>query len=289
MKIRQSVPFWFTLPAVIVYTALLIAPIFIALGVSFTQWNGITPARFVGFNNFIRLFSDKRLGSAVLNTLAISAVYIIAVNALGLAFALLINKQGRLSNGFRAAFFCPYVLSSVAVSFIWRNIFSYSGLINSFLSAIGLDALVGNYLGVKESALMCIAIVEIWRGIGFYMVIYLAALQIVPVELYEACTIDGGNARHKFFSVTLPMIIPGVSVAVVMSIINILRLYDSVKIMTDGGPGYDTETIVYNIVAQGFTNMNVGYSSAIAVVLFIVIAGITIALTRLSSSLEVEA
>jgi ABC-type sugar transport system permease subunit len=123
---------------------------------------------------------------------------------------------------------------------------------------------------------------------GYYIVLYLAALQTVPAELYEACTVDGGNRWQKFKSVTLPLIVPGATVSVLMSVINILRIYDTVKVLTDGGPGYDTETVVYNIVAQGFSNNLLGYSSAIAVILFLTIGTITVVVMQTSSFLDAE-
>jgi ABC-type sugar transport system permease subunit len=285
---RKKVPVLFALPAWIIYTTLLVIPIFMALFISFTRWNGFSAMRFIGFENYIRVFTDKRLANAVSNTLVISLVFVVSVNVLGLFFALFLNNPGPRSNVLRAAFFCPFILSSVAISFVWKSILSYTGVFNSILISLGFQDSIGNYFGTQSSALVCICIVEIWRSMGYHMVLYLAALQTVPAELYEACTVDGGNQWQKFKSVTLPMIVPGATVSVLMSIINILRIYDTVKVLTDGGPGYDTETVVYNIVAQGFSNSLLGYSSAIAVILFLVIGGITVAVMQTSSFLEVE-
>jgi ABC-type sugar transport system permease subunit len=285
---NKKVSILFALPAGLIYTALLVIPIILALFISFTKWNGFSAIQFIGLDNYSRVFSDKRLGGAIINTLVISLVFVTAVNVLGLLFALAVNRPGSRSNFFRAAFFCPFVLSSVAVSFVWKSILSYTGVLNTVLQSVGLEGMIGNYFGSRNSALICICVVEIWRGLGYYMVIYLAALQTVPAELYEACTVDGGSAWQKFTSVTLPMIIPGATVSILMSVINILRVYDTVKVLTDGGPGYDTETVVYNIVAQGFSNNLLGYSSAIAVVLFLVIGGITVGITQVSNALEAE-
>lgn len=277
----------FAAPAFVIYTVLLVIPIIMALGLSFVKWDGISEMSFAGLNNYKMMFSDKRIGNAAANTAIITVVVVVVVNVLGLLLALLLNKTGTRTSIFRTIFFIPYVLSSVAISFVWKSILSYSGVLNSILQSVGLDALVGNFLGTRSSALVCVCIVEIWRTLGFHMVLYLAALQTVPQELYEACTVDGGNAWHKFRSITLPMIVPGATVSVLMSIINELRVYDIVKVMTDGGPGYDTDTIVYNIVANGFSRNLMGYSSAIAVVLFLVIGVISVYLRKLSSKLEV--
>lgn len=278
----------FVMPAFIIYTGLLVIPIAMAFYFSFFKWNGFNEMDFLGIKNYLSVFQDARLGNAVQNTLIISVVVILVVNVLGLGLAMLVNKASKKSNFFRTVFFVPFVLSTVAVSFVWKSIFSYNGVLNGMLTELGLDSLVGNWLGQKGTAIVCIIVVEIWRTLGYHMMLYLAALQTVPGELYEACTVDGGNRWNKFRNVTLPLIVPGMSVSILMSIINELRMYDVVKIMTDGGPGYDTETIVYNIVSQGFANSMVGYSSAISVVLFIAIGAISIFVVTALGKKEVE-
>lgn len=266
---------------------LLVIPIIIALGLSFTKWDGIGPVRFAGFNNYSLMLKDVRLRTAMVNTLIITAVVVIVDNVLGLFLAVLLNKTGARTSFFRTAFFVPFVLSSVAISFVWKSVLSYTGVLNSILTSLGLETLVGNYIGSRGPALVSICCIEIWRTLGFHMVLYLAALQTVPRDLYEACTVDGGNAWNKFRYITLPMIVPGATVSVLMSVINELRIYDIIKVMTDGGPGYDTETIVYNIVSKGFSSNMMGYSSAIAVVLFIFIGGLSVWINSRSKKLEV--
>lgn len=285
---RYKVPFTFALPALVVYTILLVVPIIMALGISFFKWNGINEMTFIGLKNYINLLGDKRLGDSVGNTLILAGVVIVLVNVLGLSLAMLVNKASKTNNFFRAVFFIPFVLSCVAISFVWKSIVAYNGVLNSTLITLGMESLVGNWLGKKTLAMICIIVVEVWRNTGYHMMLYLAALQAVPAELYEACTVDGGSKWDKFRNVTLPLIVPGMSVSILMSIINELKIYDVVKVMTDGGPGYDTETIVYNIVAQGFSNNLVGYSSAISVVLFVAIGLISVAIVFGMSKKEVE-
>ncbi len=287
---KNSVSFWFSVPALTVYTLLLIIPILIAFGLSLTKWNGmaVSEPSFIGIDNYIQMFSDHRLGEAVIVTLKISAIVVVAVNVLGLTLAMMLNNAGRTTNLYRGIFFTPYVLSTVAISFIWLSILSYTGVLNSMLDAVGLGSIVDDYIGNTHNALVSICVVEIWRTLGFHMVIYLAALQTVPQELYEACTVDGGSKWDKFRYVTLPLIVPGITISVLMSIINELRMYDIVKVLTDGGPGYSTETITYNIITQAFGNNLVGYSSAMAVFLFALIATITITTLKATNKLEVE-
>jgi ABC-type sugar transport system permease subunit len=280
----------FLCPALLVYTALLIIPILFAFMLSFTDWNGFiqSPLRFVGLKNYIKLFHDFRLANAIGVTLRITLVVVVSVNVLGLFLAILLNQSGKLTNLFRGIFFLPFVLSTVAISFIWMSILSYTGVLNSILSAVGMQSLVGNFLGNTSNAINSICVIEIWRMTGFHMVIYLAALQTVPSDIYEASTIDGANGIQKFFYVTLPNIVPGITISVLMSIINELRQYDIVKVITDGGPGYSTETITYNILTQAFGNNKTGYSSAIAVFLFVMIATIAVIQINVSNKLEVK-
>lgn len=285
---KNRISFAFAAPAFIIYTGLLIIPIIMAFYFSMFKWNGFNEMEFIGIKNYMDVFRDARLGNAVQNTLIIAVVVILIVNALGLGLAMLVNKATKKSNFFRMIFFIPFVLSTVAISFVWKSILSYNGVFNGLLESLGQSELIGNWLGEKGPAIVCIIIVEIWRTLGYHMMLYLAALQTVPGELYEACTVDGGNRWNKFTNVTLPLIVPGMSVSILMSIINELRMYDVVKIMTDGGPGYDTETIVYNIVSQGFSNSMVGYSSAISVVLFVAIGAISIFVVTAMSKKEVE-
>jgi len=285
---HNKVPKWFLAPAWLVYTIMLVIPIILAFGMSFTKWNGIGKMKFVGLKNYGMMFKDARIGNATVNTLVITLAVVIVVNVLGLLFAMMLNKTSKRTSIFRTIFFLPFILSGVAISFVWKSILSYTGVLNSILVSLGLDSWVVNVFAEKKSAIIAIIVVEIWRTLGYHMVLYLAALQTVPAELYEAGTVDGCTRWDKFKSITLPMIVPGATVSILMSIINELRVYDIVKVMTDGGPGYDTETIVYNIVANGFNKGIMGYASAIAVVLFVVIGAISVVSMKLSNKLEVQ-
>lgn len=285
MKKRSKL---FTVPAFIIYTVLMIIPIIGAFGLSFTDWNGISADYdFVGIQNYLSMLSDARLGNAVAVTLKITVTVVLVVNILGLFIAILLSQAGKLTNIFRSVFFLPYVLSTVAISFIWLAILSYTGVLNSLLEIVGLGDLVNDYIGNAPNAIKSICIIEIWRTLGFHMVLYLASIQTVPRDLYEACIVDGGSKWQQFRYVTLPMIVPGITISVIMSIMTEMKQYDIVKVITNGGPGYSTETITYNIVTQAFGNNMLGYSSAIAVFLFVIIAAISVLQIQLSKKLEV--
>lgn len=285
MKKRSKL---FIVPAFIIYTVLMIIPIIGAFGLSFTDWNGISADYdFVGIQNYLSMLSDDRLRNAVTVTLKITVTVVLVVNILGLFIAILLSQAGKLTNIFRSVFFLPYVLSTVAISFIWLAILSYTGVLNSLLEIVGLGDLVNDYIGNAPNAIKSICIIEIWRTLGFHMVLYLASIQTVPRDLYEACIVDGGSKWQQFRYVTLPMIVPGITISVIMSIMTEMKQYDIVKVITNGGPGYSTETITYNIVTQAFGNNMLGYSSAIAVFLFVIIAAISVLQIQLSKKLEV--
>ncbi len=278
----------FLLPAFVIYTVLLILPILGAFYLSFTDWNGISPGyHIVGLKNYMDMLRDMRLRNAIGITLAITLTVSISVNVLGLFIASLVNQAGKWVNAIRSVFFLPYVISTVAISFIWLSILSYTGVLNRILEMAGLGNLAADYIGNASNAVKSICVIEIWRTLGFHMVLYLASIQTVPEELYEACTMDGGNRWQKFRYVTLPMIVPGITISVIMSIMTEMKQYDIVKVITNGGPGYSTETITFNIVTQAFGNNMLGYSSAIAVFLFVVIAAITILQLKVRSRMEV--
>lgn len=271
----------FAIPSAIVYIALLVVPILIALALSFVDWNGIGAMTFVGFENFTKIFKDRIFSTAVSNTVIITVVQTLLCNVLGLAMAVLVNRTDRLTAGFRALYFIPYVLGGVAIAFVWKVIFSYNGVLNLILGAVGLDHLIRAFTATRTGALVCIIVVGTWSSLGYYMMIYLAALQSVPQELYEAATVDGASGWKRFRHITLPLITFGTMVSVLMSLINGLKAYDLVKVMTDGGPGNLTETIVYSIVRYGFSNNKMGYASALAVVLFIAISAFSLIVLRL--------
>ena len=278
----------FVLPAFVIYTFLMIIPIIGAFHLSLTDWNGISQAdHVVGIKNYIALVSDARLRNAIMVTLKITLTVSISVNVLGLFVACLLNRAGKMINALRSIFFLPYVISTVAISFIWLSILSYTGVLNTILNALGMGSVIADYVGNAKNAIRSICVIEIWRTLGFHMVLYLASIQTVPEELYEACTMDGGTGWQKFRFVTLPMIVPGITISVIMSIMTEMKQYDVVKVITNGGPGYSTETVTYNIVTQAFGNNMLGYSSAIAVFLFAIIAVITIIQLRVSKKMEV--
>lgn len=277
----------FALPALVIYTALMIIPMLIVFFFSFTNYDGMTLSfRFTGLENFIELLSDERFINSAKMTLIITVVVVIVVNLLGLVLAILLDKAKSLTNLFRSIFFIPVLMSSVAISFAWNALLSYTGVINTVIAQFGFEP--QDFFGLKSNAIACIIVVEIWRNLGFYMVIYLAHLQTVPKDLYEACTIDGGNSWNKFRNVTIPMIVPGITICTLLSVMNGFKLFDTPMILTAGGPGFDTETIVLTVFKRAFGSNEIGYGSAMSLILFITIILISLIQLKISNKAEVE-
>lgn len=281
---------WFSAPALVIYSLLFALPVLIAFALSLTNWNGLSftsgKFQFIGLENYQRILSDRDLISSLVVTLKITLIVSISVNIGGLCVALILSNTGKLTSVVRSVFFIPYVMSTVAISFIWMAILSYNGLLNNLLEIFGWDK--QSLFSKGSSALMCICLIEIWRTLGFYMVLYIAALQGVPTELQEACLLDGGGKSALFWHVRLPLIAPQLITGVLMSITTEMRLYDLVLILTNGGPGVATRTIAYSIVVQGFTNWRMGYAGAIAVVLSLIIVIVSACLRKAQKAVEVD-
>jgi multiple sugar transport system permease protein len=209
-------------------------------------------------------------------------------NVLGLLVALMLNRPLRLYYALRTLFFIPQVLSAVIISFVWSIILTQDGILNTVLRDAGLGGWARPWLGLPTHALWSIVAVVSWQWLGFSVVIYLAALQSIPVELYEAARMEGATAFQQFATVTLPLLGPGVTVNVVLTMISVFKLYDHVAVLTAGGPAGTTETLSYNIIKVGFTDNQAGYGSAMAVGLFTIIGLIAVVLVTLLRRREVE-
>jgi len=280
----------FAAPALLVYTLLFVLPMLIALLASTTNWSGLAinleKLRFVGLQNFSRMLKDRALLESVRTTFIITFVVGVISNVGGLFLAVILTKKIRLNNTIRCIFFIPYILSSVSIAFIWMAILSYNGLLNSLLEILGFAKL--NIFQSATASTVAICIVEIWRTMGFYMVLYIAALQSVPQDLSEAAYIDGANGWQTFRMIKLPMIAQQLVIGFIMSLTTELRLYDLVKILTNGGPGTSTRTIAYTIVTQGFNNQRMGYAGAIAFALSAIIILLTVISRVIQNKLEVK-
>ncbi|WP_391574326.1 carbohydrate ABC transporter permease [Cohnella sp.] len=276
MASKKGSAYWFILPALIVYVVLTLLPSFYTLVYSLTNYDGIlklSQLRFVGLDNYIYLLTqDKQMGQAILNTLVWLVFQLLLGNGLAFLFALLLNQKIRGTNLFRAVIFLPVVISSVAVSFVWGYILDPQvGDLNKFLQAAGLGEWTRNWLGDSSTALISIILVDIWKSVGFNMVILLAGLQTIPSDVYEAGKIDGAGPWRAFTRITFPLMIPVLGMVTILTVNGTLRTFDMVYILTGGGPGYATEVLMTRIFSEAFTANRMGYASSLAVLLFVVL------------------
>ncbi|SEO63627.1 raffinose/stachyose/melibiose transport system permease protein [Amphibacillus marinus] len=285
----RSYAFYFILPSLLLYLTFVFFPTIRSIPLSFTNWDGLSDPRFIGLSNFEQIFTSQRVRNALTNTLLLTVSLVILENIVALALALIVDNVFKMKNMFRVAFYLPVLISGIVMGFIWRIIYNYNfGVINQFLERINLDWLKFDWLGDPDLALFSIVIATVWKSSGYFMIIYLAALQGVPQDLYEAARIDGANRIQQFRKITWPLLASSVTVCVILSTINSLKVFDQIAIMTDGGPGFSTETLTYIIFKVAFAEGRPGYGTALALVLFIIIMLITIVQVRVMRKREVQ-
>jgi raffinose/stachyose/melibiose transport system permease protein len=273
------VPWLLALPALIALFAFHFVPIGFGAYYAFTDWNGLTHAHWVGLANFRAIARDAEARGALWHTLELAACFVVAVNAIGLALALGLNRAVKTRHLLRSLFFLPVALSPLAISYIWLWIFDYNGALNRVLVDVGLGSLRRTWLFDPRTALWSILVVMIWQYSGLAMVLYLAGLQAIPDDLYEATLVDGAGLRLRLRRVVLPLLAPAITVSVTITLIIGLRVFDQIIALTDGGPVGATETLGTQIYQQTFSLLRFGYGAAFALILTALIA--VLALTQL--------
>lgn len=261
-------------PAIVLLTLFLIIPVMLAFGLSFTNARLISPnpPRLVGFDNFARAFEDPVFLQSLWNTFAFALVIVPVQSAFGLLLAILVNQRLRGVFLYRVVFFIPVVTSIVVVSILWKLMYRQDGLINSFIDAITFGAWNGvDWLGDQSTALPAIMVLSIWQAVGFHMVIWLAGLQTIPEELYEAARMDGANTWRQFTNVTWPGLRPTMIFVLITITIDALRLFVQIDVMTQGGPINATTTLVYHAVRVGYRQQEVGYGATISLIFFVLV------------------
>lgn len=272
----------FSTPAIVLLIVFLIIPFIWAIWMSFTNMrlipNPNVPTRFIGLQNYIRLFSDEVFFRGLLNNFYFVIVVVPLQTAFALALAMLINQEIRGVNLFRTIYFSPVVTSMTVISIVWTLLYNPGeGLINAFLQAISFGAL-GPYDWLKSTQLAfpAIMLMSIWQGVGFQMVIFLAGLQEIPTSLYEAAEVDGANAWQKFINITIPQLHNTLIFVMISTTILAFKLFDQVKVMTNGGPQNSTMTTMLYAIQQGWAELRIGYASAITVIFFTIVLVISI-------------
>jgi multiple sugar transport system permease protein len=266
----------FIAPALIGFVCFVLGPLVAAFVISLTRYDILTPPRFVGLDNYRRMLGDDRLLRSYLNTLVYVVAAVVLMNLLALVLAVLLNRPlpKPVTYVLRSAYFFPSLVGLVYVSTIWQAFFQKNtGIVNYYLSLVGVPG--PNWLNSPSMSLSTVIIVDVWRNVGFGMLILLAALQDVPKELEESARVDGAGGFAVFRHVTLPAISPALFFSITMTVIGAFQIYESVVVLTNGGPGDSTRSIVMYLAEVGFQNFDMGYASAIAVSLFAVIAVLT--------------
>jgi raffinose/stachyose/melibiose transport system permease protein len=274
------------LPAFLLFFIFHTIPVIQGVYYSFTDSPGYGPANFVGLSNYIALFTDPRVLHAYWFTFLIAAVATILVNIVSLAIAVGLNGRIRFKNGLRAVYFIPNVLAILVVGYIFNYLFSNS--LPALAEKLGIDALATSLLTQASTAWIAIVILAVWQSAAFNIIIYIAGLQTVPTEMYEAANLDGASAWRQFRSITFPMIAGFFTINMVLSLKGFLQIFDHIVALTGGGPGTDTESVALLIYKGGFQGGEYGYQSANSVIFFIVIVGFSIVQLRVLRRREVE-
>ncbi len=261
--------FLFLLPYLIGLFVFILGPFLASFIISFKKWDLFTPPSFVGFLNYTRLIHDPLFWKSLLNTFYFAFTAVPGGIAIALFFAILMNNNLRGIKFFRALYFMPVFTPMIAVAMVWNWLYEPQyGLINTLLSYIGING--PDWLGSEKWAMLSIVIMSIWKGFGYSMIIYLAALQDIPQAYYEVADIEGATPIQKFTHVTFPLLTPITFFLVVMNIITSMQVFDQMYVMTRGGPNDATLTVVYYLYKNGFVYFKMGYASSIAWALFFI-------------------
>lgn len=278
-------PYLFLLPALLILGLTVFWPALQAFYLSFTryEYDLTQPPQWVGFANFRRLWADPVFWQTLRNTV-LYLVGVVPILVVGpLALAILVNQNLRGIHWFRAAYYTPVVISMVVAGIAWKWLYAENGLLNQLLKQLGVSVPGGvPWLTSPRWAIFSVMAVTVWKGLGYYMVIYLAGLQSIPDDLYEAAAMDGSDGIRKHWDITVPLMKPYLVLVAVISAISATKVFEEVYIMTQGGPRNSSKTIVYYLYEQAFQNLEMSYACTIGLVLFLAILGLSILNLKLS-------
>lgn len=279
---QNLVAYSFIAPNFIGFAVFTLGPVIFAFILAFVQWDGNNPMQFVGLKNFALMFGNKRFLASLRNTIVYCIATVPLTLACALGLAILLNQKIKGRNFFRTVGFFPYVASLVAVAAVWNMLFSpaKSGPVNMILYHLGVSAQnLPKWAADKDWVMFTIILFSVWKNMGYYMVIYLAGLQGINSELYEAGSLDGANAWQKFLYITWPQLQPTTFFVTIILTINCFKVYDIVYMLAGGNTGVLNESaivLVYHIYEEAFRNWNLGYASAVAMILFLMVLVVTL-------------
>ncbi|MEX0333330.1 carbohydrate ABC transporter permease [Vibrio tubiashii] len=268
--INRTKVLFFTAPLLLPLVTFWLVPFGYSIYISFTDWDYISPDYdFIGLENYQYMVEDFEFTQALLNTFWFSLGVVVPTVLLGLMFALLLHKNFAGSQFYRAVIFSPWITPTVAVSIVWSWVFeSKSGLANQLLTSAGFDRIA--WLEQGDTAMTAVIIVTIWQAIGWTMLFYISALNKIPTSLYEASLIDGCSSLTRFIKITLPLVSPTTFFLVVVNIITAVQAFDQFQILTQGGPGGETRTLLYLFYQQAFERYEMGPAAATSLVIFLI-------------------
>lgn len=270
-KFYSNMHKYMAVPAIVLFSIFFIYPLFRGIGFSLTDYNGITEPNFIGLKNFYNFFYDSRARTDVANTLFFALLSAPLLNVFGLIYALILDRNFKGKSIVRAIVYLPAVISPLIMGYTWYFILQpRRGFLFTLSEIFNLSISNTNWLGNRYSALFILVIVNVWQYVGMTMVIYLAGLQSIPKEMYEASKIDGAGYFQNLRYVVLPMIVQSIKINVITNIIGSLSVFDIIMSLTEGGPGYSTESLSIYIMRTCYGSYT-GYSTAVAIILFIII------------------
>ncbi|MBD0379969.1 carbohydrate ABC transporter permease [Paenibacillus sedimenti] len=283
-------PLWYRLrpyimvsPAIIIFTVFFIYPIFYMIYLSFHSWDFVSPEKdFVGFDNFVELFDSKEFRQVLFNSLNYTMLTVSLTIIISLILALWLNRKGWVYGVVQGAIFSPHIISLVSVSLVWMWLMDPQfGLLNWILQLFGIQKL--EWLSSPKSSLLSLVIVAVWKGIGFNSLVFIAGLQSIPKDMYEAADLDESNRWRTFYKITVPMLSPTLFFLIIINLIGSFQVFETIAIMTKGGPVNSTNTLVFYIYEYGFRFFKIGYASAAGVVLLVVVGVLTLLYFKLLS------
>lgn len=270
-KIKNSAPYvLMVIPALVIFITFFILPLLYTIKYSFYNWTNFSPdITFAGLDNYKKIFTDKTILKGISNTLTYAFFTVVLQSVIALPVAVILNGKLKGRNIYRSVFFCPAVLSTLVVGYLWKYLLSSSdyGFVNQVLVGMGLDKV--NFFGNGKVALISIILIEVWQWFGWALVIYLGNLQSISEDLYEAASVDGANTLSKFWHITIPGLSPAIKINFVTGMISGLKVFDIVVSTTNGGPAHQTETIL-TLMFSKFSDGNYGYASSYGILFLVV-------------------
>ncbi|WP_075980045.1 carbohydrate ABC transporter permease [Bacillus massilinigeriensis] len=285
MRTRDLSYWLFLAPVLVALTLVVIIPLLFGVYYSFTDWNGIEANAFVGFQNYIDLFHDTEFMDSLWFTVKFSVVSIILINIIGLSLALIVVSKIKSNHFLRTIFFMPNLIGGLILGFIWQFIFTK--VFNGIGELMGIESLMG-WLSTTETGFWGMVILMSWQMSGYIMIIYISYLEGLPGELLEAAEIDGTNTLQKFRYIIFPLVAPAFTVSLFLTLSNTFKLYDQNLSLTAGGPYNSTQMVAMEIFKTAFSENEMAYASAKAVVFFIIVAVISLTQTYINKKREVE-